>query len=74
MYEDPKCIEQETNNHMTEIRVYIILPNKIGELHTEPVWTKQNISCHMEVSSPRKFPMCTAEVLRMLLSERPWRN
>ena len=58
----------------SRIPTYIVLPDKIGELHTEPIWTKQNISCRMEVSSPIKSPLCTSEVLPIPLSECPWRN
>ena len=41
---------------MIGIPMYIILPDKISELHTESLWTEQNISHCMEVSSPRKIP------------------
>ena len=59
---------------MIEIPVYIILPDKIGDLYIEPLKTEQNISHYMEVLSPRKSPLCTAEVLPMSLLECPRMN
>ena len=46
---------------MIEIPVYIILPDKIGDLYIEPLKTEQNISHYMEVLSPRKSPLCIVD-------------
>ena len=59
---------------MTGIPVYIILPDKTGELHSEPLKTEQNTSRRMEVLSPKKFSLCTSKVLLIPLSKCPWRN
>ena len=48
--------KNKSDNHMIEIPVYIVLPDKIGEFHTEPFRTKQNTSRRMEVTSPQKIP------------------
>ena len=53
----------KSSNCMIEIPVYILLPDKIGELHIDPLWIEQNISSRMEVLSPRKSPLCTVKVL-----------
>ena len=64
----------KSENHMIRILVYIILLDKNSELHTEPLWTEQNISRCMEVLSPRKSPLCIVEVLPIPLSKCPGRN
>ena len=43
---------------MIGIPVYIVLPEKTDELHTEPLRTEQNISRRMEVSSLPENPLC----------------
>ena len=63
--------KNKSDNRMIEIPVYIVLHDKTGELHIEPFITKHNISHRMEVSTPRKSPLCISEVLSILLSECP---
>ena len=61
--------KNKSDIRMIRIPVYIVLPDKTSELHTEPFRTKQNISHCMEVMSPRKSPLCTLEVLPIPLLE-----
>ena len=66
--------KNKSNNLMIEIPSYIVLPDKTDELHIKPLRIEQNISCRMEVSSPKKSLICTSEVLLLPLLECPQRN
>ena len=39
-YANAECTYNKSNNRMIEIPVYIVLPDKIGKFHTEPLRTK----------------------------------
>ena len=69
-----KAHNNKSDNRMIWILMYIILSDKIGELHTESLKIEQKISRCMKVLRSRKSPLCTTKVLPMLLSECLRRN
>ena len=58
----------KSDKRMIGISVYIILLDKIGKLHTKPLWIEYNINRRMVVMSLKKSSLCIAEVFPMLLS------